>query len=375
MLASVIVNNFNYARYLGDAIDSALTQTHPEVEVIVVDDGSTDDSRDVIACYGSRVTAVLKENGGQATAFNAGFAASRGEALLFLDADDVLLPTAVECACDRLREDDDVAKVHWPLWVIDAGGRRTGQVWPFAKLSDGDFRAEIVARGPACVTSPPTSGNAWTRRFLERVLPIPEAYGLCADEYLLALSPAFGVVRRVAEPQACYRFHGANQYQCMPMADRIRAGVATNKHQCDTLAHFLRGQGFAAEPDAWLRGMWFPQLRCAIDELKAVVPAGSTFVLLDEDQWGTDASLEGRRRLAFRDRDGVYWGPPPDDAAAIAELERLRGECGASHLVVAQVAAWWLDHYTVFARYVHARFPQVFQSSRMAVFDLAGGNS
>src|SRR4051812_16040279 len=93
--ASIIINNYNYGHFLRDAIDSALAQTYPCTEVIVVDDGSTDDSREVIAGYGQRVTAVFKENGGQASAFNAGFAASRGEVVVFLDADDTLLPNAM----------------------------------------------------------------------------------------------------------------------------------------------------------------------------------------------------------------------------------------------------------------------------------------
>jgi glycosyltransferase involved in cell wall biosynthesis len=70
-LVSVIVNNYNYARFLPDAIDSALRQTYGHVEVIVVDDGSTDESRVVIASYGNRIRAVLKRNGGQGSAFNA----------------------------------------------------------------------------------------------------------------------------------------------------------------------------------------------------------------------------------------------------------------------------------------------------------------
>ena len=127
--ASIIINSYNYARYLGQAIDSALGQTYPHTEVVVVDDGSTDDSRAVLTGYGNRVRAVLKDNGGQASAFNAGLQASRGEVVLFLDSDDALLPKAVARAVEFFR-DPDVVKVHWPLWEIDAQGRKTGTVWP-----------------------------------------------------------------------------------------------------------------------------------------------------------------------------------------------------------------------------------------------------
>ncbi len=95
-LVSIIINNYNYGRFLAEAIDSALIQTHSRIEVIVVDDGSTDDSRAIIAGYGNRINTILKENGGQTSALNAGFAVSHGDLVCFLDSDDRLLPTAIE---------------------------------------------------------------------------------------------------------------------------------------------------------------------------------------------------------------------------------------------------------------------------------------
>ena len=89
-LFSIIINNYNYARFLGTAIESCLAQDQASVETIVVDDGSTDDARAVIERFGDRVRPLFKTNGGQASAFNAGFAVSRGKYVLFLDADDSL---------------------------------------------------------------------------------------------------------------------------------------------------------------------------------------------------------------------------------------------------------------------------------------------
>src|SRR5437762_9779476 len=105
-LASIIIDNYNYGRFLRDAIDSALAQTYPHAEVIVVDDGSTDNSREVIASYGDRIKPILKENGGQGSAFNAGFAASSGDVILFLDADDLLVSTAAERAVAYFNDPD-----------------------------------------------------------------------------------------------------------------------------------------------------------------------------------------------------------------------------------------------------------------------------
>src|SRR3546814_6803007 len=94
--ASIIIANYNYARFLRRCIDSALEQDHPGVEVVVVDDDSSDGSAAVIRSYGSRIVPCLKAaNGGHAAAFNEGFAASRGDIVFFLDADDFLYPQAV----------------------------------------------------------------------------------------------------------------------------------------------------------------------------------------------------------------------------------------------------------------------------------------
>ena len=82
-----IISNYNYERFLEEAIDGALDQTYSNVEVIVVDDGSTDDCRRIIAGYGKRIVTVSKENGGQASACNVGFQASKGEIVIFLDAE------------------------------------------------------------------------------------------------------------------------------------------------------------------------------------------------------------------------------------------------------------------------------------------------
>src|SRR4051812_20304329 len=159
-LASVIVNNHNYGRFLPFAIDSALAQTYRPLEVIVVDDGSTDDSRDIISGYLPHIQPVLKSNGGQASALNAGFAASHGDVVLFLDADDVLFPSAVSNAVSLLSE-AGISKVQWPLEVIDQAGSRTGERRPSQPAPEGDFRQQVLERGPSNVPSSPTSGNAW----------------------------------------------------------------------------------------------------------------------------------------------------------------------------------------------------------------------
>jgi glycosyltransferase involved in cell wall biosynthesis len=373
-LVSVIVNNFNYARFLREAIDSALAQTGPRVEVIVVDDGSTDGSRELLAGYGDRVTAVLKPNGGQASAFNAGFAQSHGEVVLFLDADDVLQPTAAGSALD-LFDDPAVVNVHWPLWVTDEGGRRTGEILPRQALAEGDLREVVLRDGPDSYQGAPTSGNAWSRSFLTRVLPASEPeYRQGADGYLITLAPLFGRLRTVAQPQGCYRVHGRNQFWGGSTDERIGRSLLRYERRAATLRRHLATRGIDANPDVWKERnpywQWLRLMREAAEDLKAVICAGEVFLLADDGQWGPEY-VWGRRPVPFLEHEGGHGGPPHNDAEAIEELVRWRQE-GAGFLVFGWPAFWWLEHYAVFHRHVSERFPCVLKNDRLVIFDLRG---
>ena len=368
-LVSIIIDNYNYARFLREAIDSALDQTYANVEVIVVDDGSTDNSRDVIAGYEKRVIPVLQENGGQAAAFNAGFRRSKGEVVLFLDADDALFATAAACAVEAFK-DPQIIKAHWPLYVVDERGVRTGKMSPGPFLAEGDLRQEVVKAGPWCVPTPPTSGNAWTRRFLEGVLPVPEAeYRICADAYLIALGWASGPTRFVREPQGIYRMHGGNNYGGMPFLHKLRRDIGVHDHVSVTLMEHFSRQGVTIDPESWKRQSWPRQLYQVTEELPTVVPAGETFVLVDGDDWGAQISEE-RRQLPFLEKNGQYWGPPADDETAISELQRMRREYGASFIAFGWPAFWWLDHYREFAAFLRANFRCALENERLVVFEL-----
>ena len=216
MTIDIVVNNFNYGHYVGTAIESALAQTHPGVNVIVVDDGSTDGSRDVLRRYGESVDLVLKENGGQASAVNAGFLRCSGDAVIFLDADDILLPEAASLASSAFAADPLVSMVQYRMEVMDADGRRTGVIKPPPHLPvpQGDLRhAELVF--PFDLVWLPMSAISFRADALRRILPIPEAeWPVCgADWYLKHLTPLLGTVVSLDQVGACYRVHGANRYE------------------------------------------------------------------------------------------------------------------------------------------------------------------
>jgi len=101
---SVVIPTYNYARYVGDAIDSALAQTVPPLEVVVVDDGSTDDTLAVLAAYGHRIRVVCQANQGLSAARNTGIRAACGEWVAFLDSDDAFHPRKLELQLAVLAE-------------------------------------------------------------------------------------------------------------------------------------------------------------------------------------------------------------------------------------------------------------------------------
>jgi glycosyltransferase involved in cell wall biosynthesis len=370
-LASVIINNFNYGHFLAQAVESALGQTYSNREVIVVDDGSTDDSREVISRYGNKIIPVLKTNEGQASAFNAGIAASRGKVILFLDADDFLLPTAFEKSVPAF-DDFNVAKAHWPMWIVDETGRKTGHLIPNRPLSEGDLRDAIMRGGPMSAVNSPTSGNAWARSFLEKVLPIRECgdkHG--ADAYLFTLAPIFGRVAQISEPQSCYREH-PKSFSGKGPEFRIRRDVRRYEFHCSILSEYLDGMGIKAAPQNWqgpdtVYG-WMKGMLALPREISPIIPKGAKFILVDEGQLGAEFFPDWQA-IPFTEKDGKYWGPPADDENAIAELNRQRA-AGAKYILFTVSCFWWLEHYPGFRHYLSANFRHRSAGENLIVFEL-----
>ncbi|MBD2038537.1 glycosyltransferase family 2 protein [Leptolyngbya sp. FACHB-321] len=210
-LVSIIVTSYNYARYLRQAIDSALEQTYTNIEVIVVDDGSKDDSPNVIASYGDRIIPILKENGGQGSAWNTGFAAAKGEIVAFLDSDDVLLPDIIQRVVEAFKSHSGTAKVQYRLHLTDADCNLIGRTTPLMrrKMPTGDLRPKIL-KFPN-YNWPPSSGNAFLAEALRQIMPVPEdTYRVSPDLYVNVLIPIMGSIASLEEPGALYRRHGKN---------------------------------------------------------------------------------------------------------------------------------------------------------------------
>jgi glycosyltransferase involved in cell wall biosynthesis len=300
---SVVVNNYNYGRFLQAAVDSALAQTYPKTEVIVVDDGSTDESRRILEGYADRCAILLKDNGGQASAFNCGFRASTGEIVMFLDSDDTLYPDAASEVVDAFNASPDgLAKLHFRLDVIDETGRRTGSVVP----SPGVFRPEgnmaqvILEQGPAVYVDPhPTTANAFSRRALTSVMPIPEAnYRICADAYLLATVPLYGRLESLDHVLGTRRFHSSNYFRSGRLdLDHLRLEFHFAEARNSDLRNLIVKADACLESDHWTTPRQ-RALRLAICRLDSTSGIGAVWVAYLESMRAT--ATFGRWKLLKR---------------------------------------------------------------------------
>lgn len=213
-LVSILINNYNYGHFLTDAIDSALNQTYKNTEVIVVDDGSTDDSLAIIAKYDAAIRPVLKENGGQASAFNAGMVESRGDCIIFLDSDDKLYPRAAELIAEAFVNNPQLVKLAYRLDIIDQKSKKSGCYVPLDEenIPIGNIAARVLLYGPRCYQTPPTSGNAFSRKKIIEIFPIPLEYRISADSYLFTLAPLLGDLGYIPISLGSYRIHNANSF-------------------------------------------------------------------------------------------------------------------------------------------------------------------
>ena len=212
-LISICILNHDYERFVSSAIESALAQTHPEVETVVVDDASTDGSRERIEKYAGHVRTVWRtERGGQAAAAWTALQAARGDVVIFLDADDALHPHICSRVASAFRKDPALALLQWRLRVVDAAGRPTGQVLPPRPglLPSGDLRDHVLR--VRSWYGQLTSGIAYAAWAARRVLPadLPAGEYGALDHWLNHLIPLLGPVRSLDDVGGDHRFHSGS---------------------------------------------------------------------------------------------------------------------------------------------------------------------
>lgn len=214
MRFSVIMANYNGGKYISEAIKSVLIQDFDDYEFIIIDDGSTDDSKEIISYYQERNSERIKPifrdtNQGQGEAFNMGIAAARGELISFLDSDDIWFPEKLKMV-DKTFGSTNRTAVHQHNLCIIRDGKATGE--PFHKaMMVGDYFSYVQRTG--CSHIPqfiPTSGLTFPRTLLKKVGPIPQDFRTCADGYLTRTCFCYGEVMSINRFLGGYRLHNEN---------------------------------------------------------------------------------------------------------------------------------------------------------------------
>ncbi|NER97455.1 MAG: glycosyltransferase [Symploca sp. SIO1B1] len=216
-LVSIIINNYNYERFLKEAIDSALNQTYKNIEVIVIDDGSTDNSREIIKGYGDQIKAVLKPNGGQASCFNLGFKESQGDIICFLDSDDAFVENKVEECVKFLQQktaNNPLVMVYHLLEIVDTESNSLNQCEPAAlrNYEPNLYKYACKYRFFPYPASQ-TTGNAFTRELLAQIFPMPEkGVKISADNIVVRAAGLLGEVYGMDLVLGKYRVHHSNHW-------------------------------------------------------------------------------------------------------------------------------------------------------------------
>ncbi|HXJ81566.1 MAG TPA: glycosyltransferase [Candidatus Methylomirabilis sp.] len=209
-VATAVIVAFNQGRYVEEAVRSVLAQEFPasELEILVVDDGSTDDTEARAKGFGDRVRYVRKDNGGEASALNLGIEISRGDIIALLEADDLWHPGKLGRVARAFDTHPDAAMVYHPYEIWDTRKQERRDDPHFVGLS-GRIRDHLADLLTYDVSG--TSVLSFRRSFLERLLPIPPVFRTCVDVYLASLIVLVGPVVALEEVLATYRKHDDNQ--------------------------------------------------------------------------------------------------------------------------------------------------------------------
>jgi len=229
---SVIITNHNFGRFVCDALHSVTNQTYENLELIVVDDGSTDDSVEIIEafCKQSRVSTemIRQKQAGQAAAFNTGFKIARGKFIAFLDSDDLWMSKKLDTVIEAFA-DERLVLVQHSLQMFRKRPDEVGQVKHFpGKLPHTVVLSDYFNMQTSALFSA-TSGLTFRKSALDKIYPFEEGWNICADVCLTRPIPLFGNVLTLERSLGYYRVHGANHWMNSPSQAKIWTNFKINR--------------------------------------------------------------------------------------------------------------------------------------------------
>jgi glycosyltransferase involved in cell wall biosynthesis len=210
---SVLISSYNYGRFLRRSIESALRQSYQPKEIIIADDGSEDDSCEIVESYvrhDARVKLLRGRHQGMAGSLNAAFRAASGEVLCLLDADDHFLPGKIEAVVSAFRSKPDAGFAIHRAQMVDQYDRQRG-VYPLLRsLPQGNCLEETLRNSGVLMGLPPTSNLALRYQVANSIFPIPESFSGYAEQVIHRMAPLLTSICAIDGPLSVWRHHGSN---------------------------------------------------------------------------------------------------------------------------------------------------------------------
>lgn len=242
-MVSVIIDNYNYGRFISDAIQSVLNQTYKDWELIVVDDGSTDDSVDIIKEYSDRypdrICAIVKDNGGQASCFNVGYSNAKGDIIAFLDSDDTWMPEKLERIVEAHKKSSYVAHEkeysngYKQIIHTEQNDKRSYYLRKYG-INDS---YDII-----------TSTLSLSHSLADKIFPMPEdEFKICADHYVKYLALYFDNPVFIHDKLTRYRIHGDNGFV---IAKQKEGSANIEKHLDYVSVEYMNARLRSLDPDS-----------------------------------------------------------------------------------------------------------------------------
>jgi glycosyltransferase involved in cell wall biosynthesis len=268
---TVLIDTYNHQLFIEDAINSVLSQdfSASEIEIVVVDDGSTDRTPEIVRTFEPRVRLIRKPNGGQGSAFNTGIPECRGEIIAFLDGDDWWVPGKLAKVLAVFDRHPEIGMVgHGTIAFYEDGKQHTEVLKEAAQFSLNSMEGVGMFRVRKNFLGTRTTVRA---SVLRRLLPVPEVIRIEADEFVFTMAAAFAEVYILPEALFHYRIHGNNQFSLTGFdKNRIRRKQQSLAHLAEHLTTRLRAAGVGEEI---VRGV-VQDVQVEADQLRLSVDGG-----------------------------------------------------------------------------------------------------
>jgi glycosyltransferase involved in cell wall biosynthesis len=411
---------YNGENYIQEAIESILSQTFEDFELIISDNASTDQTEAICRSFALKDERIRyfrnQENLGASSNYKRVFNLASGELFKWAAHDDICQPRFLARCVEVLDHDPTVVLCYARTITIDSEGKFTkkwdarpefGSVMPRKRFREvlaptetfpiwGLMRTNILKKTPLLGNYPEHDLPLLTELSLYgRFYEVPEflffsrehgqrsvrAYDFRKPhEAIVWYDPKMSGKIIFPAWRLFYEYIASINRAPLSMKQRLPCysimGSWVKNHRQDLLRDLIFagaripviGQKLKRAYEKYLKSKWLNQTKRVIKNLESIVAAEETFILVDEAS--LDHNFFARwQTIPFPEREGEYWGPPPDDATAISELNRMRIE-GADFIVFVWATFWWLDYYSEFNRHLRSKFRCVLDNDRLVVFDL-----